>query len=192
MGWLIAGLVLFLGIHSVRMAAPSLRDNLIETRGEGAWKGSYSFIALAGLVLLVWGYGQARVSDASIFFYGAPVWAVHLVALLMWIALMLLIASQLPPGRIKAAVKHPMILSVKVWAVAHLLVNGDLASYLLFGSFLVWAIINRIAVKRRGDPDFQTVAIRNDIIAIIGGSALFVLLFVWAHLYLFGASPWPV
>ncbi|MEO0543380.1 MAG: NnrU family protein [Pseudomonadota bacterium] len=189
--WLILGLALFLGIHTAQMYFGTQRAAFIESRGEGAWKTLYSIVSFVGLILLVWGYGQARVSDWNLFFYATPNWAAHLSIPLMWVALVLLVASQIPAGRIKAMVKHPMILGVKIWAFSHLLSNGDLASYLLFGSFLVWAILNRISVKRRGDPVFDNVSVRNDVIAGIAGSGLFVILYVWAHLYLFGVAPWP-
>jgi len=191
MVWLILGLVLFLGAHTAKMYFADMRDAFIAQRGEGTWKGLYSIISLVGLMLIIWGYGQARVSDWNLFFYATPTWAAHLAIPLMWIALVLLVASQVPAGRIKQIVKHPMILSVKVWAVAHLFANGDLASYILFGSFLVWAVLNRISVKRRGDPVFENVSVSNDIIAGVVGSGLFVVVYVWAHLYLFGMAPWP-
>ncbi|MEO1748485.1 MAG: NnrU family protein, partial [Pseudomonadota bacterium] len=179
--WLILGLALFLGMHTAKMYFADQRQAFIDQRGEGAWKGTYSLVSLIGLVLLVWGYGLARISDLNIFFYETPAWAAHLAIPLMWVALVLLVASQIPAGRIKQAVKHPMILGVKVWALAHLFANGDLASYVLFGSFLVWAILNRISVKQRGDPVFERVSIRNDIMAGVVGSALFVVVYVWAH-----------
>ena len=135
--WLVAGLVVFLGVHSVRMLAPGFRDRMIARLGEGAWKGLYSLISLAGLVLLIWGYGQAR-PDAAII-YEPPVWTRHIAMLLMLFSFILLVASQIPAGYIKKAVKHPMVLAVKIWAFAHLLANGDLASLILFLAFLAWA-----------------------------------------------------
>ena len=186
---LIAGLVLFLGIHSVRMAAPGFRDGFIADRGEGLWKGAYSLVSLAGLVLLVWGYGQARLVTPQI--WSPPTFMAHINLLLMWPALVLIVASQLPAGRIKAAVKHPMILSVKVWAFGHLLANGDLASMLLFGGFLVWGILNRIAVKRRGDPVFPAITVRNDMIALVIGTTLYVWILLHGHALLFGVPVLP-
>jgi len=185
--WLIIGLALFLGVHSVRMVAPAYRDQFIDQRGEKPWKGIYSVIAVIGLVVLIWGYGQARM-DAPIL-YVPPVWTRHIALLLMWPALIIFIASALPAGKIKAAVKHPMILGVKIWALAHLLANGDLASVLLFGSFLVWAVGNRIACKRRGDPRYDNPVIRNDIIAAISGSLFWIWFIIQGHRLLFGVSP---
>lgn len=185
--WLIAGIVVFLGIHSVRMVAPGFRDRMIAQYGENAWKGVYSLVSLAGLVLLVWGYAEAR-PDAA-FLYEPPVWVRHIVMLFMLVAMTLLVATYLPAGHIKKRVKHPMITAVKVWAFAHLLANGDAASLILFLSFLAWAVWNRIAVKRRGDPAFGTVSVRSDIIAVVAGAVITVWFIVQLHAFLFGVSP---
>ncbi len=185
---LIAGLILFLGAHSSRMAVPALRDDLIAKRGEGLWKGGYSLVSLVGLVLIVWGYGLAR---PALTIWEPPTFMAHINILLMWPALVLLIASQVPAGRIKQAVKHPMILSVKIWAFGHLLANGDLASMLLFGSFLIWGVFNRISVKRRGNPDFGAVSVRNDVIALVVGTALYLWLLLQGHAWLFGVPVLP-
>lgn len=184
---LIVGLILFLGIHSVRMVAPGWRDGVIATRGEGIWKGIYSLVSLLGLVAIVWGYGAAR--QVAPVLYAPPQWLSHVTLVLMWPALILLVASQMPAGKIKKAVKHPMILAVKIWAFAHLLANGDLASLLLFASFLPWGVWNRIDVKRRGDPVFESVTVRSDIIACVVGTAIYVWLVVQGHAWLFGVAP---
>jgi uncharacterized membrane protein len=185
--WLVAGLVVFLGIHSVRMVAPGFRDRMIARLGEGPWKGIYSLVSLAGLVLLIWGYGQAR-PDAAII-YEPPVWTRHIAMLLMLFSFILLVASQIPAGYIKKAVKHPMLLAVKIWAFAHLLANGDLASLILFLALLAWAVWNRIAVKRRGNPEFATVSVRNDFIAVLVGTALTAWFIMQLHAWLIGVSP---
>jgi uncharacterized membrane protein len=145
--WLIVGLVLFLGVHSVRIVAPEFRQSQIEARGLNAWKGMYTAVSILGFLILVWGYGQARLDP--VVFWVAPAWMSHVVLLLMLFAMIFLVASQVPAGKIKAAVKHPMLLAVKIWALAHLLVNGDLASLFLFGSFLAWAVVDRISEKKR-------------------------------------------
>ncbi len=187
---LILGLVLFLGIHSVRMAAPGFRDAQIAARGIGPWKGIYSIVAALGLVLIVWGYSLAW--PAAPVLYEPPVWLKHINALLMLFAFIIIASGDLPASHIKAAVKHPMLLAVKIWAFGHLLSNGDLASILLFGSFLVWAVVNRIAVKRRGGPLPVAGPWRNDAIVVAVGVAVY-LLFVWKlHLWLFGVPPIPV
>ena len=187
MVWLIAGLIVFLGIHSVRAVAPAWRDSMIARLGEGPWKGIYSLISLAGLLLLIWGYGQAR--PEAPFFYEPPVWMRHIVILLMWIAMILLVAAYAPTGHIKKRVKHPMITAVKVWALAHLLANGDLATILLALAFLAWAVFIRIAEKKRGDPVFGTVSVTGDIIAVVVGTGLTLWFIYQLHAWLFGVSP---
>lgn len=185
--WLIAGLILFLGVHSVRAVAPAWRDSMVARLGEGPWKGIYSLISLVGFVLLVWGYGQVR-PDAAIL-YEPPVWMRHLVMLLMWVAMILLVAAYAPTGHIKKRVKHPMITAVKIWALAHLLANGDVATILLALAVLAWAVFIRIAEKRRGDPQFGAVSITGDIVSVVLGTAITVWFVLQLHQWLFGVSP---
>ena len=181
---LIAGLIAFLGIHSIRMVAPAWREAMIARMGEGPWKGIYSLVSLVGLVLLIWGY--ARAQPLAPVLYVTPFWLVHVTATLMLLAFISMMVGNLKPGRLKPLLKHPMLLSVKIWAFAHLLVNGDLASVILFGAFLAWAVWNRIAVKRRGDPLPQPGPVVNDIIAVVSGVVIW-LLFVWKlHEWLIG------
>ena len=183
---LITGLVLFLGVHSVRVFASSSRDEFIASRGENAWKGLYSIASLAGLVVLVWGFGEARVSPSNVFFYSSPTWLTHLQLLLMVPALILFFASQFPAGRIKKAVKNPMLTGVKIWAIGHLLVNGDLASWLLFGTFLVWAVVLVINTNRRGiEPPKETSAM-GDVLSVVVGIGVWVAFSFWLHEWLIG------
>lgn len=189
--YLIVGLVLFLGIHSVEIFSPTFRGNTVARIGEGAWKGIYSLLSIAGFVLLIWGYGVAR--QEPILLYAPPVWTRHLAALLMLPVFPLLLAAYLP-GRIKAAVKHPMLVAIKTWALAHLIANGMLADVLLFGGFLVWAVADRISLKRRvvrptpGPPPSKY----NDLIAVVGGLALYVIFALWLHVRWIGVSPLPM
>lgn len=191
---LILGLVVFLGIHSVRIFADGFRENQIAKRGLGPWKGIYTLVAIVGLVLIVWGYGQARLDP--VVFWTAPSWMNHLTALLMVFSLVFFVTSHLPAGKIKAAVKHPLLLSAKIWALAHLLVNGDLTSILLFGSFLAWAVLDRIAVKKRvaAGKASEPVAgpVKWDAIALVGGLVLYAAFAFFLHNWLFGVSPFPV
>ena len=188
---LIIGLILFLGVHSVRIVAPDFRRSRLAAMGEGKWKGLYSLISLVGFVLLIWGYGIAR--QDPVVFWLAPTWAGHLVALLMVPALILFVASQLPAGRIKAATKHPQLLAVKIWATAHLIVNGDLASLLLFGSFLAWAVVDRISEKRRflrGETKNPVAGpLKWDVIAVVGGLVVYLAFVLKLHVWLFGVLP---
>ena len=185
----VVGLVVFLGIHSVAIVAPAWRDAQLAQRGEGAWKGIYSVVSLIGFVLLIYGYGVARQSSPVL--YMPPAVLRHLALLLMLPVFPLLFAAYLP-GRIQAAAKHPMLLAVKFWATAHLLANGTLVDVLLFGAFLAWAVFDRIAVKRRTVPRATPGAPpspRNDVIALVGGLAVYGVFLMWGHLWLIGVSP---
>lgn len=184
---LILGLLLFLGVHSVRIVAPAWRGARLAAMGEGAWKGAYSLVSFVGLALIVWGYGLAW--QDNVFLYEPPVWTKHIAALLMLLALISFAVYAMPAGRLKPVLKHPMLLFVKIWAVAHLLSNGDLASVLLFASFLAWAVADRISVKRRATALATPGPIGFDLAAVALGVVLY-LLFVWRlHEWLFGVSP---
>lgn len=185
----LAGLVLFLGIHSVRIFAPQWRDARLAALGEQRWKVLYSIVSLAGIILLVWGYSRARPYAPVI--YEPALWLKHLNAALMFPVMVLLAAANLGPSYTRNAVRHPMLLATKIWAVGHLLANGDLVAVLLFGGFLVWAAADRVAVKRRPQPELAAPVVRNDIIALIAGTVVYVL-FVWRlHLWLFGVPAIP-
>lgn len=189
---MIIGIIVFLGIHSVRIVAPRWRLAKMEQWGEGKWKGLYSVVSIVGLALLVWGFGMARL-DAPIL-YEPPVWMKHITLLLMLFAFIFLGVFIAKPGRMKAALKHPMLIAIKTWALAHLLANGDLASLILFLSFLAWAVFDRIALKRQARAGLAPTAIAsgpatNDMIAIIIGLVLYGL-FIWKlHAVLIGVSP---
>jgi uncharacterized membrane protein len=144
---LILGLIIFLGMHSIRMVADERRTALRMRFGELGWKAGYALISLLGLVLVVHGYGLAR--QAPIVLWVPPLPMRHIAALLTAIAFVLLAAAYVPRNRIKSSLHHPMLLGVKVWALAHLLANGNLADLILFGSFLAWAIVCFSASRRR-------------------------------------------
>ncbi len=190
MGMLIIGLVLFLGIHTVSIVAPQWREGQIARLGEGPWKGIYSVVSAIGFGLLIYGYGAARQSPVVL--YTLPTAMRHVALLLMLPVFPLLVAAYMP-GRIKAIAKHPMLLATKLWAAAHLLANGTLADVLLFGGFLVWAVADRISVKRRPPRPIPGAPARpyNDVIVIVVGLALYALFVLWAHRRLFGVSPLP-
>lgn len=189
---LILGIIVFLGIHSVRIVAPEWRLAKMEQWGENAWKGLYSVISLVGFVLLVWGYGMAR-PDAPVL-YEPPAWMKHITELLMLFAFIFLGVYIARPGKLKPALKHPMLIAIKTWALAHLLANGDLASLILFLSFLAWAVVDRIAIKRQeraglAAPYISPGPASNDVIAIVIG-LVFYALFVWKlHVLLIGVAP---
>jgi len=187
MSLLIAGLIIFLGIHSIAIIAPGLRERARSRLGDGPWKGIYSLVSLLGFVLIIYGFGLARHSPLLL--YSPPPWMRHLTALFMLPVFPLLIAAYMP-GRIKTAAKHPMLAAVKFWAFAHLLANGMLADVLLFGGFLAWAVMDRISLKSRTQNLRTAPPGRfNDAIAVIAGLVLYVIFIGWAHVRLFGVSP---
>jgi uncharacterized membrane protein len=153
--------------------------------GELPWKGVYSLIAIAGFVLIVWGYGLAR--EAPVVLYTPPQWLREVAIVLLLPVFPLLLAAYLP-GRIQTATKHPMLAAVKLWATAHLLANGTLADVVLFGALLAWAVVDRISLKRRTPPSAPHLPASraNDAIAVIGGLALYGAFIVWLHEWLIG------
>jgi len=187
---LILGLILFLGVHSVRIFAEAWRGSTIARLGEGPWKGIVSLFSIIGLVLLVWGYGMARPESALLF--EPPTWLKHIAVALNLVAFVLLGAFIVPAGRIKARLGHPMILGVKTWALAHLLANGRVADLVLFGAILIWAVADFMAAKAR-DRAAGTVRIagpaRNDAVAILLGVGLWAALLWRAHYWITGVSP---
>jgi uncharacterized membrane protein len=187
---LIIGLILFFGPHSVRIVAEDWRQQTIARIGEGRWKGLYSLVSVLGFVLIVWGYSLARQQSPVL--WDSPLWLRHATVALNLIAFVLLAAFIVPAGQIKARLRHPMILSVKVWAFAHLLANGTLADLILFGSFLAWAIL-AFAASRRRDRRLGTVYIAGpasrDAIAVGLGAVLWAA-FLWRlHDWLIGPPP---
>jgi len=147
MAYLMFGLVLFLGAHSVRIVADGWRGRTIARIGEGPYKGLYSVLSLLGFGLIIWGFSQARMAPTML--WSPPPGMRHLAWLLTWLAFVLLLAAYVPGNHFKAWVHHPMVLAVKTWALAHLLVNGNLAHVLLFGAFLVWAVLDFVSARRR-------------------------------------------
>jgi uncharacterized membrane protein len=187
---LIIGLLLFLGVHSVRILAEDWRGVTRTRIGENAWKGAYSLLSLVGLVLICYGYGAAR--QQPVLLWASPVWTRHLAALLTLPAFVLLAASQVPGNAIKARLRHPMLLGVKLWAAAHLLANNTLADVLLFGAFLAWAALDFRAARQR-DRALQTVypAGRSGptLVAVVGGLVAWAVFAFWAHGVLIGVRP---
>ncbi len=187
MAMLILGLVLFLGMHSVSIVASGLRDNMA-ARSELGWKAFYGVVSIVGVILIVKGYGAARIDPTVL--YSPPVWLKHLSALLMLPMFILFFAPYLP-GKIKTAAKHPQLVAVKLWAFGHLLVNGTVADLVLFGSFLAWAVADRISMKRRtvravpGAPE-STI---NDIILVVVGLAAYGAFAVFLHARWIGVAP---
>jgi len=189
---LVLGLILFLGAHSARIVADGWRARAIGTYGPGAWRGVYSLLSVLGLVLIVIGYGQARADPVVL--WDPPVWTRHLAIPLTAIAFMLVALNGAPVGPVKAAVGHPMILGVKIWAFAHLIANGTLADIVLFGAFLVWAVADYAASRRRDRRDgVVRVAgsFRPEAISMAVGLVVWAVFMLWLHEWLIGVYPLP-
>jgi uncharacterized membrane protein len=177
---MILGLVLFLGVH-VLTTRRDVRARLIASWGEGGYKAGYSLVALLGLALIVWGFADYRATG-WIEVWDPPKWIRHITVALMLPAVILVVAAYIR-GRIYTTLKHPMLAGVKLWAAAHLIANGDLGSIILFGSFLGWAVFDRISLKRRADagaPPIPVGGLGNDLIAVaVGIVAYLALAFVF-------------
>jgi uncharacterized membrane protein len=186
---LVLGLLVFLGVHSTRIVADGWRTTMIARLGENGWKALYSIVSLAGFVLIVIGYGAARADP--VFLWNPPIWTRHLASLLTLAAFILLAAAYVPSNRIKAAVGHPMVAGVKVWAFSHLISNGTLADVLLFGSFMAWAIVDFLSARRR---DRASGVVRNGgavptVVAVVLGVVLWAAFAFWLHRVLIGVAP---
>jgi uncharacterized membrane protein len=187
---LAAGLALFMLVHLVP-TVPSLWTATRDRIGAGAYLGVFSLLSLVGLVLITLGYGEARtLARANPQLWVPPVWTKHITMLLMLPAIILLVAAYVP-SRIRTAVKHPMLAAIKLWALAHLLVRGDLASVLLFGSFLAYGVYDRISVKKRaalGPLGVRAGTLTGDITVVAIGLAVYAFLLLWGHGALIGVT----
>lgn len=192
---LVLGLIVFLGIHSVRIFADGTREKFIEARSKSAWMGMYSLISAVGLVLIVYGYGQSRIDPT--FVWHPPTVFRHIAAFLMLPSFILLAATYVPNNLIKAKLQHPMLLAIKLWAVAHLLSNGRLSEILLFGAFLAWAVLDFIACRRRDRAALALDAnalnrqgtMAMSVVAVIVGLIAYVVFAAWLHIRLIGVMP---
>ena len=190
MALLILGLLLFLGVHSVRIVADDWRGRRVAHLGLKPWKGVVTIVSLIGFGLIVWGYGQAR--QTPVILYSPPLWTRHLAALLMLLSFILLTAAYVSGTRIKRAVGHPMVAGVKTWAFAHLLANGSLADVVLFGSFLVWSIADYVSARRRDRAAgvvYPAGPVAQDIKAVVIGIVAWVVFAFWLHGWLIGVRP---
>ncbi len=184
---LLAGIVLFLGAHTL----PTLRTTragLIDRFGEKGYRGLFSLLSLAGFGLIVFGFHTYR-QEGWVQIWAPPVWTRHITITLMWLAFIAFAAMSPKPGRIKGWLRHPMLVGIKIWALAHLLANGDLGGMILFGSFLAWAVYDRISLKRRGDLGAGRVGsfTRADAVAVVAGTVVYVAM-MFAHPYVIGVA----
>lgn len=187
---LILGLVVFLGVHSTRIIADGWRTAQLKRHGEGAWKGIYSLLSLAGFGLIIWGFGLARQDPVVLWL--APAGMRHVAALLTLIAFVLLAAAYVPRNAVKASVHHPMVLAVKVWAFAHLLANGKLADLVLFGAFLGWAVVCFIAARKRdraAGTQYPAGTPGGTAATVVAGAVAWAAFTFWLHAALIGVRP---
>ena len=187
---LIVGLIVFLGVHSLRIVAEDARTRLRQRLGDNAYKGLYSVLSIVGFAFIVWGYGIARQTPVAL--WGSPSWVRHLAALLTLPAFVLLVAPYVPGNAIKARLHHPMALGVKLWALAHLIANNTVADVVLFGAFLVWAIFSYSAARRR-DAAAHTVyppgRAGPTVVAVVVGVVAWAGFAFWAHGAWIGVRP---
>ena len=190
MSVLILGLVLFLGVHSTRIFADGWRTAMIRRLGASKWKGLYTLLSLAGFALLVWGFGLARQQPVAL--WSPPFFMRHVAWLLTLIAFILLAATYVPRNAIKARLHHPMVVAVMFWAVAHLLANGNRAHSVLFGSFLLWAVLSFFAARER-DRAARTLypagTASGTAMTVLAGVAAWAVFAFWAHGLLIGVRP---
>ena len=191
---LIVGLILFLGVHLLP-TSPELRDGLRERLGANTYRAVFSLLSLAGFIIIVLGYHKLQLHPGkNPVLWNPPVWTRHIAVGLMLPAMIFLVAS-LIPSRIRTAVRHPMLTAIKIWAFAHLIANGDLGALLLFGSFLAFAVYDRISVKKRAAlgplGTAEPASAVNDVLVIAIGVALYAALLFGGHAWLIGVSPLP-
>jgi uncharacterized membrane protein len=190
MTFLIAGLALFLGLHSIRIFADDWRSRMIAAVGEKPWKAGYSLLSLAGFALIVYGYGQARAG--SMILWHPPLWMWTVTSLLTLPAFVLIVAGNMKGTRIKAKLGHPMLAGTKVGAFAHLIATAHLAGLVLFGSFLAWSIADYTSARRRDRAAgvvYSPGTASRDAIAIVIGIIAWAAFAWWLHGPLIGLRP---
>ena len=190
MAYLILGLIIFLGVHSVRLVSEDWRTRTLARVGEGPYKGVYSGLSLLGFALIIWGFGLARQTPTLL--WTPPGGMRHLAALLTWLAFVLLTAAYVPGNGIKAHLHHPMVLGVKTWALAHVLANGNVAHLVLFGAFLVWSVFNFRSARQRDRAQGTTYAAGKTsatVVTVVLGSVAWAMFALWLHGLLIGIRP---
>jgi uncharacterized membrane protein len=189
MSMLVYGLLVFLGVHSIAIFAPAWRDACVARLGLGLWRGLYSVLSLLGLLLIIRGYAAARLTPDVL--WVAPLPVRHLAAVLLLPVFPALLAAYLP-GRLRTLLRHPALVAVKAWATAHLLVVGTLAGTVLFGSMLVWAVLDRISLKRRPERPMKMFPESpwNDTVALVCGLAFYGFFVLKGHALLIGVAPY--
>jgi len=189
MALFLIGLIIFLGSHSTRIFAESWRNQMIDRIGEVKWKGLYTIISLIGFIIMVIGYGQARQN--TVVLWQPNIALIYIALVLNLIAFIFLAGSSPSNNAIRLKLKHPMILGVKVWALAHLLSNGTLVNLILFGAFLIWAVLDFRSARKRPTliPEKAIVSTKATVITIASGIILWIIFIFGLHQYLIGVSP---
>lgn len=191
MAMLVLGLVVFLGMHSVRIVADGWRTRQVGRIGAGAWKGLYTLVSLAGFALLVWGFGLARAQPVVL--YAPPPWLRALNTPLTLVAFVLVAAAYVPGNRLKARIGHPMLAGTKTWAFGHLLATGMLRDVILFGAFFLWAVAAFASARRRdrrAGVVYPQGALGRDLVVVVAGGAAWAVFALWLHARWIGVSPW--
>ncbi len=187
MAQLVLGLILFLGVHTISIVAPGWRDHTAARLGN-AWRGIYSLVSIAGFILIIWGYGIARQNQVVL--YVTPTWTRYITAVMMLPVFPLFLAPYFP-GRIKATLRHPQLFSVMLWSVAHLMTTGTSVNVVLFGTWLVWAVADRISFGWRTPRPIAAAppGKLNDVIAVVAGLAVYAVFVLWLHARWIGVQP---
>lgn len=190
---LLIGLILFIGTHSLRIFADGWRSQMVARLGAMPWKGLVSVVSLIGFILILKGYAASRA--APVLLWQPPVWLAHLVSLLTLVAFIFLLAAYIPKNSIKAKVGHPMVISVKIWAFSHLLANGTLADVVMFGAFLIWAVLSFRAARKR---DHREGVVRPagqllpTLVTVVIGSLIWAWFALQGHAWLIGVRPFAI
>ena len=190
MALLILGLVIFLGAHSVRIFANDWRSRQLARIGEKRWKGLYALVSIVGFVMICWGFGLAR--HQPVLLYVPPLWLRHLNALFTLLAFMLVAAAYVPNNHFKASLGHPMLAGVKTWAFGHLLATGMLHDVVLFGAFLLWAVVDFVSARRRdrlAGVSYSAGTAKGDVITVVAGIAGWAVFAFVLHAWLIGVKP---
>jgi uncharacterized membrane protein len=194
MALLVLSLILFLGVHLVRVFVPSFRQGMIDSLGKPAWIAIHSIASIATLIFVIYAFGAARAVTGML--YNTPAGMAHLTVTLMLLAMICLVSGFLPAGYIKSKAKHPIVLAIKIWALAHLFSNGETSSVLLFGAFLIWGVLLRISLKRRQRRGEITLPVfvsgKYDVYAIVIGAVVWALMIWRVHYWLIGVAPLPM
>lgn len=186
---LVLGILVFMAVHSLALARGT-RAALIDRVGVVVFRAGFSVGAVVGLGLIVWGFARYR-ADGLISVWTPPLWTRHLTITLMWFAFISLAAAAYPAvGRIRGWLRHPLLVALKIWALAHLLANGDAGGMLVFTAFLAWAVVDRIAVKKRGDQGAAraNAFTRADAVVLAGGTLAYLLMMLVLHPLLIGVA----